>query len=309
MLANIFGKSTYLNLVYTSIFLILFYGFIFFFSERFVDEVSQIPNTILIVALCLFFLAANFFASKKNLLTSKNDYAILILLLLMTTFSDTLFNANILCSNLFLMFAFYKLYKLSNSLENKKILFDASFYIGIATLFFSWSFLFFVLVYASILFCRCLNIKTIITSILGFCTPVFLYFSYHFFSDSLCVFHQQVELLNVNSFKIQLYDERGVVVIFTVMLLTAIFYSLLNITKGSFIPFKTLRLLIVHFVVALFVSLVVTEKDGSEILFLLFPTSIFIANQLSMSHYKYRTLIILCYIVNLILANIPHNLF
>jgi hypothetical protein len=80
------------------------------------------------------------FIISKNKLTLDNLYGLLIGVILLGTFYESLFSTNLLLSNIFLLLAFRKIYSLSSNLNTKIKLFDAAFWIGIASLIYFWSF-------------------------------------------------------------------------------------------------------------------------------------------------------------------------
>src|SRR5690606_35634366 len=84
-----------------------------------------------IVLLSLFLL--DFFASR-NSLTKKNSYKLLMFGLFMAMLPETLLNSKMLLANFFVLLALRRIISLRSHKDMKKKLFDAAFWISIATL-------------------------------------------------------------------------------------------------------------------------------------------------------------------------------
>lgn len=303
MLAKIFGKNSYLNLGYAVAFLLIYYCYVIFFehSTR-VDRLDFLENS-LVISLGVLFLIANYFVPRKYLLTSKNDYHILALTVLMIAFDSSLFDWKVLASNLCLMVTFQKIYRLPSASDARKILFDASFFLGIASLFSFWSCLFAICVLASIFFSKFLNIKTLLIIILGICSPIVLFLSFQFAFNHNSSLYEEINLLEIGEFNFNMYESKLLLyILFMLALIVSVVFSLLKNMKGSFIPFKTLRLLIVHVFISLGIFCVSIHEQGTQILFLLMPASIFISNQISIIGKKHRNIAITCFVSTLLLA-------
>jgi hypothetical protein len=101
-----------------------------------------------IFAVCyLSILILNFIVGKNNL-THKTNYEILLYCLFLLMIPQTFLNDRIIVSNLFILFALRRILSLRTQISLKKKLFDASFWIAIAALFYFWAILFFILIYA-----------------------------------------------------------------------------------------------------------------------------------------------------------------
>ena len=246
------------------------------------------------------------FIIRKNALCEDNSYALLFYILLWGMFPSSLLNGGVFVSNFILLFAFRRLYSLRSPLRTQEKIFDSAFWIGIASIFYLWSFLFLLLVYAAIWLFRRGDWKNIWIPIVGYITPVFLAYTYLLAFDDverfmrIWTFDFQLDISLYNSFDF-LWP-----IVFTGLLLLFSIYPTTRKSLLAKIDFKsTWQLLIVHLAVSLLIILIAPEKDGSEFSFLFFPLTIVFANFLQiLEKYWIKEGIIYLFFLSLILIQI-----
>jgi hypothetical protein len=158
-------------------------------------------------------------------------------------------------------------------------LFDSGFWLGILCILEPFSLQFSILIFAAILLHQKITIHTLITPIIGFITPLITYFAYLLWNGSIEEFTQLFHFDVIDN--ISIYTEDYTFWIFGVLLLLTIFSVFLKSPKALSINNsfkKNWMLLIVNAIITTIFALIITEKNGSEILFLLVPSSIIIAN-------------------------------
>ena len=188
MLANFFSKSTPVKVLYLIIVLTFFYFFAIFSTIS--NEYSLVNwlNYVFILVLLVFYSFAGSFINRKNSLTLDNLYAFLLSVLLLASFYQIFFNANYLYSNILLLFSFRKIYSLKSGIKTKLKLFDAGIWIGVATLFFEWNAVFLLMIYIGMVAHKRVSIKNMFIPVFGFLIPIFLFFTYYFYTDSFSKF-------------------------------------------------------------------------------------------------------------------------
>ena len=221
------------------------------------------------------------FIIRKNALCEDNSYAILFYILLWGIFPKSLLNGGVFVSNFILLFAFRRLYSLRSPLRTNEKIFDSAFWIGIASIFYLWSFLYLLLVYAAIWLFRRADWKNIWIPIVGYVTPIFLAYTYLLAFDDVERF---MGIWNFN-FRFDLSMYGSIDFIWPMIFLGVLFlFAIYPTTRKSLlakIDFKsTWQLLIVHLALALILLLLAPEKDGSEFSFMFFPLTIILANYL-----------------------------
>ena len=306
MIANFFNQTKPINFLVMSLLVLLI------FLSSLIQHYEGETSLFFFVKYGLFLLAAVLtvfvlnFIIRKNALCEDNSYAILFYILLWGIFPTSLLNGGVFVSNFILLFAFRRLYSLRSPLRTKEKIFDSSFWIGIASIFYLWSFLFLILVYAAIWLFRRADWKNIWIPIVGFVTPVFLAYTY------LLAFDDVERFMGIWTFDFYLdvsqyssFDFLWPIIFLGLLFLFAIYPT----TRKSLlakIDFKsTWQLLIVHLAVSLVLLLIAPVKDGSEFSFLFFPLTIVFANFLQiLERYWIKEGILYLFLLSLILIQI-----
>ncbi|UCE94699.1 MAG: hypothetical protein JSV73_05370, partial [Flavobacteriaceae bacterium] len=279
MIANFFSKTKPINFLLLSIMVALIFvvAVIQVNSESLSLYLFAKGGLFLLLSILIIFILN--FIIRKNGLTEDNSLAILFFILMVSYFPNIFGNDGLFLSNFILLFAFRRIYSLRSSLETKEKIFDSSFWIGIASLFYVWSVLFILIVYAGIVIFRKTDWRNFLIPLIGLVTPLFLSYTYLLAFDDLVRFYA---LWNFQiNMDISTYVAQNMIIplaLIGTLTLAAIYPT----TKRSLlakIDFKsTWSLLLAHILVSLLVVLLAPIKDGSEFLFLIFPLSILFAN-------------------------------
>ena len=306
MIANFFNQTKPINFLVLSLLVLLI------FLSSLIQGYEGETSLFFFVKYGLFLLAAILsvfvlnFIIRKNALCEDKSYALLFYILLWGMFPNSLLNGGVFVSNFILLFAFRRLYSLRSPLRTQEKIFDSAFWIGIASIFYLWSFLFLLLVYAAIWLFRRGDWKNIWIPIVGYITPVFLAYTY------LLAFDDVERFMQIWTFDfrldVSLYNSFDFLwpIVFTGLLLL---FSIYPTTRKSLLAkfdFKsTWQLLIVHLAVSLIVILIAPEKDGSEFSFLFFPLTIVFANFLQiLEKYWIKEGILYLFLLSMILIQI-----
>ena len=284
MIANFFNKTKPINFLVLSFLLTVVYiignqttttsDFTFYYLLK---------KTSFLFLLIISLFIINFII-RKNALTDNNSFAVLFYVLLFGIIPFSLLDGEILVSNFILLFAFRRLYSLRSMLNPKEKIFDAAFWIGVASLFYINSFLFlFLLLFAIIIFNK-LTWKNLLIPFIGSFTPVFLFYTYLLLMDDLSFFNDFWKL----NFSFEYYNYLDYKLLVPVSFLVFFaFIAIPPITKKNLlakIDFKSSWfVLLSHISVALIVVLLAPKKDGSEFSFLFFPLSILFANYIQIT--------------------------
>ena len=279
MIANFFNKTKPVVVVN----LILLFALFYFISTFLFHPIVLSLNTIgyiLGVFLCfLFLLLVVNFILRKNNLTEDNSYALLITILLLGSFYETMFNLNLFFSNLFLLLTYRKIYSIGTGLNTKSKLFDAGFWIGIATLIYAWSILFLLLILVGIVVYRKTSFKNLLIPFIGFATPILIFFTYNFYYDKGAVFYETLNLVyNLNFVS---YNKLKLLLPISLLLTLIIWCIVTLIPKVILISnnFKlSWKILMVHLLISVVIVVLSPTKNGSELFFVILPSSIIIAN-------------------------------
>ncbi|WP_299776576.1 DUF6427 family protein [uncultured Formosa sp.] len=221
------------------------------------------------------------FLVSKNKLTQKSSYEILLYALFLMALPQTMLNENIVYSNFFILLASRRILSLRSQLNVKKKLFDAGFWIAIAALFYFWSILFVILIYAALLFHSNTNLKEWIIPILGVASVFVLGVSYSviLYDDFFKAFDILPTVnLDFNSYNTMQYIV-GVTMLVSFGLWSSLFYiRTIKSKKSDFKP--AYKVILVAALIAFSIMVLSPEKEGGEFLFLFAPLAVIITNYL-----------------------------
>ena len=284
MIANFFNKSKPANAFNILILLFLYYVTASFLIHNYeFSFVFLIKKMLFFFWLILFVLIVNFII-KKNSLTQDNSYALLLIVFLGGTFSETMFSNSIVFSNIALLLGFRKIYSLRSGIRTKQKLFDAGFWVGISAIIYPASLLYGGLIYVAIVVFKRLDLKNLVIPVIGLATPTLIYFTYHYYFETLAVFNNKLTLeysLDFNPYyQLKLLGPIAIVVVILLMAVFALTPKIILVSN----KFKSLWIVLLnHLVISIVLVVLSPVKSGSEMLFLLFPAAIIITNLLQKS--------------------------
>ncbi len=283
MLSVFFNKSKPIHYVLLSVVLLCVYIAVRLrLPERVLSAlliVEQIGIFILILVSVFVF---NFIVTK-NKLTKKNSFKMLLYLVFITILPETLLNPNILLANLFLIFALRRILSLRTNKDIKKKLFDAAFWIALASLCYFWCILFFILLFAALLVYSFTEIKNYIIPIVGFATVVVLSISYRIIMGIDIL--EGIQEFTLYDFDFSTLNSKRIIIGATVLFsfgLWSLFYYVKNIKSKMKSHRPTFRLIVIAAILSLLIIIVTPSKNGSEFLFLFAPLAIIITNYLEL---------------------------
>lgn len=284
MLTNFFGNSKPINflVIFSLFFSILIFTFL---GGNFSFNFTVIPLFLLLLGI------ANFIISKNNI-TFDNSFAFLFFVLLIGFFPKIITTNNILYVNITLFLFLRKVYSLQSSKNVFQKLFDAGLWLGVSFLITPISFLFFIVLYMAVFLHQHITFQKVIIPVLSFIIPIFLYFTYCFWYD----ISFEITFFELFNFGFSVYNHInylvslifvGTFVLFSILLKTPKTLSVKNTFRRNWI------LVLNNFMVAVIVVSGTANKNGSEFLYLIFPTAIILANGLELFEKKWWSSIIL----------------
>lgn len=284
MLTSFFGKSKPINILIVSLYLITGYVFWVFTGHGEIINFQIILKHLLFASLYLFSLFLFDFINRKNGLTKTNTYSILLfccfIVMIPVIFSDR----NILISNLFLLFALRRILSLSSEKKiNKKIL-DASLWITVASLFYFWSLLFFIILFIAILQKPSKNYRQVLIPFIGFFTVFTLITSYQILWNDSFLWFLNLDTTIGTDFK----EYKSLSIFIPILVIsTLIIWTLINrFLMFSSILKKNKPNYIIMFIVlmtSILITMLTNEKTGAELFFIIAPLAIITANYIENS--------------------------
>ncbi|MGB5463526.1 MAG: DUF6427 family protein [Aureibaculum sp.] len=286
MIAKFFKKTKPIN---TLIVLVLLTIVFIITTVSFTSTDFTLTNLTKKLILFAFLVATLFiinFIVRKNGLTKNNSYVILLVVFCFAIFPFSTLNSQLLGTHFLLLLAYRRIYSLRTTKDIKDKIFDASFWIGIATLIYPWSFLYLTLVFFAVFYFNKLTLKNTIIPLVGFITPIFIYGVYLLLIDDFDTFDlklvSSLSILSYNSFKLLIP-----IALISGFLIWAIFPTTIKIIAVNNEFRASWFLLLMHLLISVFVIIPSPIKNGSEFLFLFFPMAIIFTNYLQIIEEKW----------------------
>ncbi|SNR17615.1 DUF6427 family protein [Tenacibaculum jejuense] len=234
------------------------------------------------------------FVNSRNNLTFDNSYFFLFFCILLGFFPEVFKINTLFYSNLILIIYIRRVYSFQSSKNIIKKLFDSGFWIGISFLIEPYTLLFFPLTFIGILVHEHIDVRRIFTPIIGFSVPIILYFTYCFWYSELENFYNLLSWKTNYDFSI--YNTSRYIILFSLLLILITLASILK-TPKTFRVKNTFRkswiLICFHFFFSLVLVVLLSERSGTELLYIIFPAALIIANGFELFQKKWYSDIIL----------------
>ncbi len=279
MIASIFNKSKPINFVIVIAITIL--AFVFAFINLIPDTLSigLIAKELLVLAISIFTIFLLNFIVVKNKLIVQSSYHILLYGLFLAMFPVVLISVKVLLANVFILLALRRIISMRSQINVKKKLFDASFWIAIATLFHFWAILFFLLIFIALFLFSDNRVKNWIVPFTGILTVFLLVVSYYLIRfDSIEGLFSYLPRFN---FDFDSYNSISTIIASTLLLSFGLWSALFYVKKikNQLKMFKpSHKIIIAAVIIALGVVILTEEKTSSEFVFLFAPLAIIITN-------------------------------
>jgi hypothetical protein len=281
MISSFFNKAKPIHLVIVCSILLSVFIIAKFYNINKPFGLNEMFKQTGLLAVCLSSVFVLDFLVSRNNLTKKNSYKILIFSLFIALLPVTVLNSKLLIANFFILLALRRIISLRTNKDIKKKLFDASFWICIATLFYFWAILCYVLIFVGLMLYRIVDLKNWIIPIIGALTVVIIGISY-----MILIGHNILEYSYQHiyfSFDFSSLNSKRIVISATIILSYGV-WSLLYFIRYLKAKSKKSRpsflLIIFAVIIGLLILAVSPNKNGSEFLFLFAPLSIIITNYL-----------------------------
>lgn len=281
MISKFFSQSKPIHFIVVSVLLLII--FILSRLNLFTYNVNALfigkQTGLFFVALLSVFIF-EFFVSR-NSLTKKNSYNIVLFVLFFAILPQTIINSRIVFANFFVLLALRRIISLRTQKDIKKKLFDAAFWIALASVFYFWSAVFLILVFAALLIYGITDVKNYVIPVIGIATVAVILMSYFIIMDidmlefTLTRFDFSLDFTNLNS--------KQIIIGATLLLsfgLWSLFYYIKNLRSQMKSYRPSFTLVILAAILGLLIVVVSPSKDGSEFIFMFAPLSIIITNYL-----------------------------
>lgn len=280
MISSFFGKTKPINYIVLSGFLLLFYSASVFFDTNQEINVDVIPLNILAVGTLLLTIFIINRMVRVEKVTDFSSYAIFFFVLLLVAFSKVLADKNAIFCNFFLLLAVWRLLAVKSIKNVKHKIFDASLLICVASLFYDWALVFFLLVFFVINVYDRKTLKNWLVPIVGIFTFFILVFTFLKVNGELSFFvdHYRfsIDFLKTDFFSQTVTTKLLVYAFLLILVMSLVFLKVRKKGGGKLVP---LRIVFLAFIFGLLISLF-ESIDATTVLITFFPAAVFLTNYL-----------------------------
>lgn len=278
MLTSFFSKSKPFNLVVIIVLMSLFYiGANAGQWDNGFDWLELLEKLAVLLVLVLSLLVLNFIA-KKNELTKRSAYKTLLFAIFAVSFVSLLRNESVIIANLCVLFGLRRIISLKSHISVQKKIFDAAFWICIASLYDFWSILFLILVFFAILNFAS-SFKNWLIPFVSFLAVTSLTICFHLLVyDELYTFS---DWFQVSNFDFSKYGDLKLLIplsVFLGLLLWTLIQYFSAIQKASITRRPVLSMILLSLLISAAVAIFSPTKNGSELIFFFVPLSIIASN-------------------------------
>ncbi|RRA95217.1 DUF6427 family protein [Paenimyroides viscosum] len=288
MLTNLFSKSRPIGYVAIGLLLLLTY-FIHLISDlKWLQSPAVIIEKSFLFVVVAFSVLLIQFITVKNYLAVNNLYSLFLyacFLILFPTFYD---DSQLILANLLVLLALRRIISLQTLNEPKIKIFDASLWIFVATLFESWTILYFLMIYLAVIWYVNQDYRNWIIPFIALLTVTILFYTYSlFYNIDLVEFWTDKYDVGFNfSYFENIYQNlalsffASIAVLFTVYQLT----NLKSIATNQVTLYKNI---VLCFLIGVVIYVISPEKSNGLLVFTFFPLSIIGGNFIAQTPNKW----------------------
>jgi len=240
-----------------------------------------------LLAFVLCMLVVNFI-SKRNELTNRNAYKTILFAVFACMFPAVLQNGSAIVANLLVLLALRRLISLRSQRQTVQKIFDATFWICLASLFYFWSILFLFLVYFGILVYESYRFKSWLVPVVSFLTLFSIVTSVNLLiHDSFYTF---TDWFQTSNFDFQVYGEPVILIPLAFLLALTIwtmFFYIGVIQKANAANKTPLFIILLFMLLSVTVAVLAPTKNSSELIFFFTPLAIIVTNYFQVSDDKW----------------------
>ena len=278
MISSVFDKTNPINYLVALLIFSVHYWFWFWaigVEAYSISELFLFLGKLTVVGLGMLLVE---FTVKKNQVSGKNTYVILLFTVFFGVFENHLYDSNTLLTLFFLLLAFRRILSIRSLVSIKLKVFDASFWILIAS-YFNPNALYFLLILAfAIYFYQFEKLKNWLVILPAIGAYLLLVFAYLGIEEAQNFIDQHYQF-QINFGDLSFSKNHLVVLGFVFLGILASIVTYRGLSRSLMGKLISIRLLLLSFMIASFIALA-NHSNGQESIFLLFPVSVMFTNAL-----------------------------
>ncbi|MGF1558603.1 MAG: DUF6427 family protein [Flavobacteriaceae bacterium] len=303
MISSIFGKTKPINYIILLTFLFFFYWFVHVVVFNKGYSVQELGLQLLVFAV----LSGSMFLVDhivlKNKLTDANSFAILFFTILMVVFPEALLDNNAIFCGLFLLLAMRRLITVRSLKDIKLKIFDATFWVVVASLFYDWALLYLIIIFAAIYIYEPKNIRNWAVPFAGVFAVFMVTYGVLILSGHTNFLAEHYTFaINFDVLYFANVTNSSKLVLYVLAILALTIFAFLKLGKAGLGKIVTMRLIALFFIVGLVVKVLSKADTAYPISITFFPAVVFLSNYVeSIKKEKLQEiLLIACIIVPLL---------
>ena len=275
MITSIFKKSTPFNYIIFSVLILVVFVIVNYPSDKQAVTFDFAYHKIVLLGLFFStFFILNFIV-KKNALTKDSDFAFLFFFLFLLFFPSVFYNLKLLLSNLLVLLALRRLYSIQTLKVTKEKVFDATFYICLASIFQFWSILFLLVVFFSVVFYIARDYKNWLIPFVAIAAAAILFTLYGLIIDaSVFLNYQNNAIIDLDFTYFKNNYQNLALSVYTVVAVFFVFSLLFVLSSKPLNKKAVYKQTLFTFFIGVVVFLFSTHKSNEILLFSFFPLSI-----------------------------------
>lgn len=279
MLTNLFSKSRPINYFIIAVALLLVY-----FLNLFTDFSWMTSDFSLIQQIGLFFVLVFTvfivqFITYKSQLSTQNYYSMFFYTSFFILFSTILDNNKVIMANFFILLALRRIFSLHSLRDTKQKIFDASFWILVASLFHFWSILFIILLYFSILWFVSEDYKNWFIPFVALFSVTILFYTFTLYADiSFIVYWKDHVVVSFDFTYFENVYQNIALALFTSIACLFSFSQVLEMRNLPVSSHAFYNRILVCFLIGVGIYVISDHKMNSLLVYTFFPLSILGAN-------------------------------
>ena len=289
MLTSFFGKSSPINYILLSIAIVMGYFMGVLIAQEATLSIDSLLDHLATIFLMVFAVLLLDFILRKNNVTKNNTYSILLFVLFVLMIPQVYLDMPLVLANVFILLATRRILSLNTEKNTEKKIFDATMYITLASFCYGWAILFFLVLYPSIIRKTSVAIRFLIIPIIGFIGVSILAISYQLvIKESFAWIYNWFPKI---SFDFSAYNAMTLLIPITLLCTLLIWMGGTRLTGLSSLSKKEKPAAITVLLIATISILMVLAsplKTGGELVFLLAPVAIIVANYIESGTAKER---------------------
>ncbi len=298
MITTIFKKSTPINYSLIGILIVVF----FLLQQNYV-VLSELSTPKLLSKISyLVILFTSFFAidfiTKRNGLSKDNGFTVFFYLLFLLFFPSIFNNLNLLIANFCILLSMRRLISLQTLKFPKEKIFDASFWIFVATLFHFWSIIFIILVFISILFHVGRDYRNWVLPFIAFISVALLFVLFALLVDENLIF----DFINKIQISFEFYYFKSIYqnIAFSLFIMIAFFFIsalILSLSNRPLLLNSSYKKILFWLFLGLVVFMLSPEKSNEILIFTFSPLAIMASSFIEITELKWQREFTFCTVI------------